>query len=178
MWFSPTGVRGLMRLGIDEARKHDLTSVERIVCDGEVLNPAACEWLQQEVFEGRLPVIDHMWQTETGGPIIGNPYGLGMEPIKLGSAAFPVPEIIADVVNEKDGHPASNGEKGVLVIKKPFPGLTPMLWGEPERYRKDYWEAKPGTRESYYAGDAASKDEDGCIWFAGRADEVIKNRCS
>lgn len=174
VWFSPTGIRGLMRLGIDEARKHDLTSVERIVCAGEVLNPAACEWLQKEVFEDRLPVIDHMWQTETGGPIIGNPYGLGMAPIKPGSAAFPVPGIIADVVNEKDGHPASSGEKGVLVIKKPFPGLTPMLWGEPERYRKDYWEAKPGTRGSYYAGDAASKDEDGYIWFAGRADEVIK----
>jgi len=173
-WLSPTGVRGLMGLGIDEARKHDLSSVERIVCAGEVLNPAAWEWLQKEVFEDRIPVIDHMWETETSGPIVGNPYGLGMAPIKPGSAAFPVPGIIADVVDDKDGHSGSNGEKGVLVIKKPFPGLTPMLWGDPERYRKEYWEAKPGTEGSYYAGDSAYKDEDGYIWFTGRADEVIK----
>jgi len=174
LWFSPTGVRGLMKLGIEEARKHDLRSVERIVCAGEVLNPAACEWMQKGVFEDGLPVIDHMWQTETGGPIVGNTYGLGLAPIKPGSAAYPVPGIIADVVNEKDGTPASPGEKGVLIIRKPFPGLTPTLWGDPERYRTDYWEVKPGTRGAYYAGDSAWKDEDGYIWFAGRADEVIK----
>lgn len=174
LWFSPTGVRGLMKLGIEEPKKHDLRSVERIVCAGEVLNPAACEWMQGEVFEGRLPVIDHMWQTETGGPIVGNTYGLGLAPIKPGSAAYPVPGIIADVVNEKDGKPVSPGEKGVLIIRKPFPGLTPTLWGDPERYRTDYWEVKPGTQGVYYAGDSAWKDEDGYIWFAGRADEVIK----
>jgi len=174
LWFSPTGVRGLMKLGIEEPRKHDLRSVERIVCAGEVLNPAACEWMQGEVFEGRVPVIDHMWQTETGGPIVGNTYGLGLAPIKPGSAAYPVPGIIADVVNEKDGKPVSPGEKGVLIIRKPFPGLTPTLWGDPERYRTDYWEVKPGTRGAYYAGDSAWKDEDGYIWFAGRADEVMK----
>lgn len=174
LWFSPTGVRGLMKLGIEEARKHDLRSVERIVCAGEVLNPAACEWMQGEVFKGRLPVIDHMWQTETGGPIVGNTYGLGLAPIKPGSAAYPVPGIMADVVNEKDGKPVSPGEKGVLIIRKPFPGLTPTLWGDPERYRTDYWEVKPGTRGAYYAGDSAWKDEDGYIWFAGRADEVMK----
>lgn len=173
-WFSPTGVRGLKRLGIDEARKHDLSSVERIFCAGEVLNPAAWEWLQGEVFEDRIPVIDNMWQTETGGPIVGNPYGLGMAPIKPGSAGFPVPGVIADVIDEKDGYPVSSGEKGILVIKKPFPGLTPTLWGDPERYKNDYWEVKPGTRGAYYTGDSASKDGDGYIWFAGRADEVIK----
>jgi len=171
---SPTGIRALMRLGTEQARKHDISTVERVVCAGEVLNPAAWEWLQKEVFEDRIPVIDHMWQTETGGPIVGNPYGLGMAPIKPGSAALPVPGLLADVVGEKDGHSVSNGEKGVLVIKKPFPGLTPTLWGDPERYKSDYWEVKPGTRGAYYAGDSASKDEDGYIWFAGRADEVIK----
>jgi acetyl-CoA synthetase len=62
----------------------------------------------------------------------------------------------------------------MFVIRKPFPGLTPTLWGDPERYRRDYWEAKPGTRGLYLAGDAAYKDKDGYIWFAGRADEIIK----
>jgi acetyl-CoA synthetase len=173
-WFSPTGIRGLMRLGIEHAKKHDLSSVERVVCAGEVLNPAAWEWLQKDVFEDRIPVIDHMWQTETGGPIVGNTYGLGLTPIKPGSASLPVPGVIEDIVDEKDGHSVPRGEKGTFVIRKPFPGLTPALWGEPERYKKDYWEATPGTQGSYYAGDAAYKDDDGYIWFAGRADEVIK----
>jgi acetyl-CoA synthetase len=174
MFTSPTGVRSLMKLGIEQPRKHDLSSVQRILCAGEVLNPAAWEWLQQDVFRGRIPVIDHMWQTETSATIVGNPYGLGMAPIKPGSAGYPAPGIIADVVNNLDGHSVPGGEKGVLVIKKPFPGLTPTLWGDPERYRKGYWEARPGTRGLYYAGDAAFRDEDGYISFAGRADEVLK----
>jgi acetyl-CoA synthetase len=115
-----------------------------------------------------------MWQTETAATIVGNPYGLGMAPVKPGSAGYPAPGILADVVSERDGHSVAPGEKGVLVIKKPFPGLTPLLWGEPDRYRKDYWEASPGTRGLYYAGDAAYRDEDGYISFAGRADEVLK----
>jgi len=174
MFTSPTGIRALARFGVEPARKHNLSSVQRVVCAGEVLNPAAWRWFQEEVFEGKIPVIDHMWQTETSGAIIGNPYGLGMAPIKPGSAAFPTPGVIADIVDEKDGRSLGVGEKGILVIKKPFPGLTPTLWGDPERYRTDYWEARPGTKGMYYAGDAAERDEDGYIWFAGRADEVMK----
>ena len=62
----------------------------------------------------------------------------------------------------------------MLVIKKPFPGLTSTLWGDPDRYKADYWETKDGTKGMYYAGDSAGIDEDGYIWFYGRADEVIK----
>ena len=171
---SPTGIRSLARAGTKPAHKHDLSSVRRVFSAGEVLNPAAWNWMQNEVFQGRVPVIDHMWQTETSGPIIGNPYGLGMAPIKPGSSAFTSPGIISDIVDEKDGHSCKVGEKGILVIKKPFPGLTPALWGDPERYRKDYWEARPGTKGLYYAGDAAEKDADDYIWFSGRADEIIK----
>jgi acetyl-CoA synthetase len=174
MFTSPTGVRLLMKLGIEQPRRHDLASILRIFCAGEVLNPAAWEWLQEEVFGGRIPVIDHMWQTETSAAIVGNPYGLGMAPIKSGSAGYPAPGIIADIVNDVDGHSVAAGEKGVLVIKKPFPGLTPTLWGDPDRYRKDYWEARTGTIGLYYVGDTAYRDEDGYISFAGRADEVLK----
>jgi acetyl-CoA synthetase len=171
---SPTGVRSLIKLGIDQPKKHNLGSVQRIFCAGEVLNPAAWEWLQEEVFGGRIPVIDHMWQTETSAAIVGNPYGLGMAPIKPGSAGYPVPGILADVISDMDGHTAAAGEKGVFIIKKPFPGLTPTLWHDPDRYRKDYWEARTGTQGLYYAGDAAYHDEDGYIFFTGRADEVLK----
>jgi acetyl-CoA synthetase len=167
---SPTAVRLLMRYGEAGARRHDLSSVERIVCAGEVLNPPAWEWLQKTVFEDRIPVIDNMWQTETSGPIFGNPYGIELLPIRPGSAGLPLPGIEAAVVN-LDGRELPRGEKGVMVIRRPFPGLTPTLWGEPERYAADYWSRIPG---SYWVGDAASMDEDGYAFFAGRADEIIK----
>jgi acetyl-CoA synthetase len=174
LWISPTGVRALMRLGIDKPRAHDLSSVERVFCAGEVLNPAAWEWLQKEVFSDSVPVIDHMWQTETSGPVIGNPYGLGMYPIKPGSSTLAVPGVQVDIVDVNTGEACGPGEKGMFVIKKPFPGLTPILWGDTDRYRKDYWEYVDTLKGMYCSGDGAYRDEDGYIWFVGRADEVIK----
>ena len=173
LWVSPTGVRGLMKIGIKSAQKHDLSSVERIFSAGEVLNPPAWHWLQEEVFKNNIPVIDHMWQTESAGPLIGNPYGLSLLPIKPGSAAISVPGVEVDIVNEKTGHSMPPREKGILVIKNPFPGLTPTLWKEHKRYLLEYWEKIPSTRV-YYSGDAAYSDDDGYIWFVGRSDEVIK----
>ena len=167
---SPTAVRLLMRYGEEPARRSNLSSLERIVCAGEVLNAPAWEWLQNRVLGGRVPVIDHMWQTETAGPVFGNPYGLAMLPIKPGSAAIPLPGIDCAVVGP-DGKACAPGEKGIMVLRRPFPGLTPTLWGEPERYGRDYWEQLHGV---YYTGDSAQIDEDGYVWFAGRADEIIK----
>ena len=167
---SPTAVRLLMRygdaplLGINHAR------VERVVCAGEVLNAPAWDWLQNTILKGRAPVIDHMWQTETGGPAFGNPYGIDLLPIKPGSATIPLPGIEAAVLT-MDGQPCAANEKGIMTIRRPFPGLTPALWGEPERYGRDYWEKIRGV---YYCGDSAHIDEDGYVWFAGRADEIIK----
>ncbi|MEO8572308.1 MAG: AMP-binding protein, partial [Chloroflexota bacterium] len=122
LFTSPTSVRLLMRYGNEPAQGHDLSSVERIFCAGEVLNAPAWAWLQQEVFGDRVPVIDHMWQTETGGPIFGNPYGLGLLPIKPGSAGLPLPGIEAAVVTP-DGTEVEPGEKGIMVLRRPFPGL-------------------------------------------------------
>ncbi|HEV8420228.1 MAG TPA: AMP-binding protein, partial [Actinomycetota bacterium] len=167
---SPTAVRLLMRYGSEPAAGSDLSSLERVVCAGEVLNPPAWEWLQKDVLADRVPVIDHMWQTETGGPVFGNPYGISMLPIKPGSAGIALAGIDAAVVTA-EGEPCGPGEKGIMVVNHPFPGLTPTLWGEPERYGQDYWERIPG---SYYMGDSAHTDEDGYVWFAGRADEIIK----
>ncbi|MFN2484781.1 MAG: acetate--CoA ligase [Candidatus Limnocylindria bacterium] len=169
---SPTAVRLLMRYGEEGARGHDLTSVRRAFCAGEVLNPPAWDWLQNRVFDGRVPVIDNMWQTETGGPIFGNPYGIDPLPIRPGSAGIPLAGIDAAVV-APDGTELPPGEKGIMVIRRPFPGLIPTLWGEPERYAADYWHRIPG-HDVYYVGDAAHVDEDGYVWFAGRADEIIK----
>jgi acetyl-CoA synthetase len=169
---SPTLVRLLMRYGADAAKGFDLSSLERLFCAGEVLNAPAWEWMQKEVLHDEVPVIDHMWATETGGPIVGNPYGLGLLPIKPGSAGIPLPGIEAAIITA-EGEPCGANEKGLFVIRRPFPGLTTQLWGEPERYGPDYWERIPGAMV-YSTGDAASIDDDGYVWFTGRADEVIK----
>ncbi len=167
---SPTAVRLLMRYGEEHVRPYDISSLERMFCAGEVLNAPAWEWLQREVLGNRIPVIDHFWQTETGAPVIGNPYGLSMLPIKPGSGGLPMPGIDVAVMTP-EGEPCAAGEKGIMVIKRPFPSLTPALWGEPERYGADYWEKIHGL---YFTGDSVHIDEDGYVWFAGRADEVIK----
>ncbi|MGH2508632.1 MAG: acyl-CoA synthetase, partial [Ktedonobacteraceae bacterium] len=168
---SPTAVRLWMKYGDEPPRTFDHSSLTRVFCAGEVLNAPAWEWLQRDILRDRVPVLDHMWQTETGGPVFGNPYGLGLLPIKPGSATIPLPGIEAEVVSPTDGTPVGVNEKGIMVIKRPFPGLIPALWGEPERYGRDYWQILPGV---YYTGDSASIDEDGYVWFAGRADEIIK----
>jgi acetyl-CoA synthetase len=171
LFTSPTAVRLLMRYGEAPSRGSDHRSLERVLCAGEVLNAPAWEWLQKRVLDDRVPVIDHMWQTETGGPVFGNPYGIAMLPIKPGSATLPLPGIDAGVVTAADGRACDPGEKGIMVIRRPFPGLTPALWGEPERYAADYWQRIP---EVYTTGDSAHVDEDGYVFFAGRADEIIK----
>ena len=169
---SPTAVRLLMRYGSPPAKSHDLGSLERVFCAGEVLNAPAWEWLQKDALGDRIPVIDHYWQTETGGPVVGNPYGIALLPIKPGSGGVPLAGVEAAVVDQ-EGHELPPGEKGIFVIKRPFPGLTARLWAEPERYAKDYWEKVPG-KTVYFTGDATSIDEDGYVWFSGRADEIIK----
>ncbi len=121
------------------------------------------------MFKDRIPVIDHMWQTESSGPMLGNPYGIVLLPIKPGSATIPLPGIDADRVERGKSVPI--GVEGTFVCKRPFPGLTPTLWRDHQRYVQDYWERIPGV---YYTGDAAMKDEDGYYWFLGRVDEVIK----
>ena len=170
LFTSPTAVRLLMRYGEVALEKHDTSSLERVFSAGEVLNAPVWEWLQKVALKGRIPVIDHMWQTETGGPVFGNPYGVDILPTKPGSSGIPLAGIEAAVLTP-EGEPCAPGEKGIMVIKRPFPGLTPTLWGEPERYGKDYWERIPGV---YYTGDSAHIDDDGYVWFAGRADEIIK----
>jgi len=167
---SPTAVRLLMRYGDAPLLKTNHDYLERVFCAGEVLNAPAWEWLQKKIFKDKIPVIDHMWQTETSGPVFGNPYGLGLLPIKAGSSTIPLPGIDAAVV-QVDGKPCAANEKGIMVIRRPFPGLTPALWGEKERYGRDYWQI---IRDVYYSGDSAHIDDDGYVWFAGRADEIIK----
>jgi acetyl-CoA synthetase len=170
LFTSPTLVRLLMKSGDEPRRPFDLSALKRAFCAGEVLNPAAWEWFQKKMLGDRIPVLDNWWQTETGAPVIGNPYGLGALPVRAGSAGVAMPGMHVAVMTP-EGKRLGPGEKGILVIEKPFPNLTPTLWGEPERYTSDYWRKIPGV---YYTGDFAHIDADGYVWFGGRADEVIK----
>jgi acetyl-CoA synthetase len=102
--------------------------------------------------------------------VIGNPYGIALAPIKPGSAGFALPGMAIDVMT-LEGERCAPNEKGILVFTRPFPSLTPTLWGDPERYERDYWGRIEGV---YFTGDAVHVDDDGYVWFAGRADEVIK----
>jgi len=96
--------------------------------------------------------------------------GIERLPLKPGSATFPLPGVEADVVNE-DGKPALPEERGLLVIKRPWPGMLLGVHGNPERYKEAYWSRFPGM---YYTGDYAVKDKEGYFWVLGRADEVLK----
>src|SRR6185312_14645173 len=144
----PTPVRMIRRYGEQTLTDIDHSRLERVVCAGEVLNPLAWDWLQNTVLGGSKPVIDHRWQTETGGPVFGNPYGIDLLPIKPGSSGLPLPGIDAAIVN-LDGTPCRVNEKGIMVLRRPFPGMTPRLWGETERYGIDYWQKIPDV---YYSG--------------------------
>ena len=170
LFTAPTAIRLLMGYGTEPAKRFDLGTLNRVFSAGEVLNPAAWEWMQKRLFLDRVPVIDHMWQTETGGPIFANPYGVSLLPIKPGSAGIPLPGVHAEI-RAPEGTPLATGEKGIVVLTQPFPGLTPTLWGERERYKSDYWMRIPGV---YYTGDAACVDNDGYFFFSGRADEILK----
>jgi acetyl-CoA synthetase len=167
---SPTAVRLLMRYGTESARRFNLETVQRVFSAGEVLNPPAWAWMQKEVFGDKIPVVDHMWQTETGGPVFGNPYGICLLPIKPGSACLPLPGISLEI-RSPDGSRVGPTEKGIVVITRPFPGLTPTIWGDHERYKREYWGNIPGV---FFTGDSGYVDEDGYVWFSGRADEIIK----
>ncbi|GAJ24012.1 unnamed protein product, partial [marine sediment metagenome] len=127
-----------------------------------------------ELFKGKIPVFDHMWQTEVPGAMFGYSYGVKMPEIRPGSAGFPLPGVLPEIVDEREGKPCSVNEKGILLLKEPVPGMTHTLWEDPERYRKEYWEAQSFTKGRYFTGDLAYMDEDGYIWFCGRSDEVIK----
>ncbi len=167
---SPTAIRMFMRYGEEWVEKHDLSSLQVLGSVGEPINPEAWLWYFEKIGKRRCPIVDTWWQTETGGIMISAAPGIGLVPLKPGSATYPLPGIDADVVDE-EGKPCPPRVRGYLVIKKPWPGMLMTLYKDPERYKRTYWSRFPGM---YYAGDYAIKDEEGYFWLLGRADEVLK----
>lgn len=167
LYTAPTAIRGLMRFGDSWVKRHDLSSLRLLGSVGEPINPEAWKWYHTVVGGERCPIMDTWWQTETGGFMISP---LPITPLKPGSATKPFFGIDADVVDE-EGKSVKPGEEGYLVIKTPWPGMLRTIYGDPDRYKEQYW-SKYGNM--YQAGDSARKDEDGYIWVIGRIDDVIK----
>jgi len=170
LYTSPTAIRMFMRYDEDWSGKHDLSSLELLGSVGESINPEAWLWYYQHIGDERCPIVDTWWQTETGGIMISPIPGIECVPLKPGSATFPLPGVDAAVVNES-GEPVNPEERGLLVIRKPWPGMLLGIYSNPERYKEAYWSKFPGM---FYTGDYAVKDKDGYFWVLGRADEVLK----
>ena len=167
LYTAPTAIRGLMRFGEAWANRHDLSSLRLLGTVGEPINPEAWRWYHTVIGKSRCSIMDTWWQTETGGFMISP---LPITPLKPGSATKPLFGIDVEVVNDH-GNSVPAGEEGYLVVKKPWPGMLRTIYGDPERYRQQYW-GKFG--HMYQTGDSARKDKDGYIWVIGRMDDVIK----
>jgi len=167
---SPTAIRMFMRYGEEWPKKHDLSSLTILGSVGEPINPEAWMWYFKNVGCERCPIVDTWWQTETGGIMISPAPGIGLVPLKPGSATFPLPGIDAEVVDE-NGRPVPPGVRGFLILKKPWPGMLMTLYKDPERYKQAYWSRFPNA---YYTGDYCMRDDEGYLWLLGRADEVLK----
>jgi acetyl-CoA synthetase len=168
LYTAPTAIRAFMRWGTEYPEKHDLSSLRLLGSVGEPINPEAWVWYWTHIGGERCPVVDTWWQTETGSILI-TPLP-GITPLKPGSATFPFPGIVADVIDEH-GSTVPLGGGGYLVLKRPWPSIARTIWGDPDRYVETYF-SKYGP-ETYVAGDGAKRDEEGYFWLLGRIDDVM-----
>ncbi len=169
---APTAIRSFIKMGEYLPNARDLSSLRLLGTVGEPINPEAWMWYHKIIGGERCPIVDTWWQTETGGIMItALP---GAIPTKPGSATLPFPGIMADVV-DLDGKSVPENEGGYLVIRHPWPGMMRNVYGDPERFRRTYWEHIPPQdgKYTYFAGDGARKDEDGYFWVMGRVDDVL-----
>ncbi len=170
---APTAIRSLIKAAEANAAVHpdrcDLGSLRILGSVGEPINPAAWEWYHKHVGGGRCPIVDTWWQTETGGHMI-TPLP-GATTLVPGSCTLPFPGIMAAIVDEL-GEDVPNGQGGILVIKKPWPGMIRTIWGDDARYRASYYPAE--LRGFYLAGDGAARDaRTGYFTIGGRIDDVL-----
>ncbi|HXZ82042.1 MAG TPA: acetate--CoA ligase [Terriglobales bacterium] len=167
MFTAPTALRMFMKYGDALPAKHNISSLRFVACAGEPLNPEAWRWAQTHLAgDGKWGyVCDNWWQTELGGPAIGTPASMATRPGKCGIS---LPGSIADVVDE-EGKPTAPGAGGRLVLKRPFPHMMRTVWGDADRYDRE-WKKIPGC---YATGDVAVKDADGYITVLGRVDDVL-----
>jgi acetyl-CoA synthetase len=164
---SPTAIRALIRQGDHWPDAHDLSSLRLLGSVGEPINPAAWEWYHRVIGKGRCPIVDTWWQTETGSIMIAPMPGA--VPLKPGSGTLPLPGVVPDIV-DFHGYPVGPDHEGFLILRRPWPSMIRNIWGDPERFKEQYWTRVPGA---YFTGDAARCDSDGYYWILGRVDDVM-----
>ncbi len=164
---APTAIRAFIKWGDDWVKQHDLSSLRLLGTVGEPINPEAWMWYHNTIGGGRCPIVDTWWQTETGAQMI-TPLP-GAVPTKPGSATVPFFGVDAAVVDD-EGKEVGVNVGGKLVIRKPWPSMLRTIYGDPERFKKQYWSEIPHV---YFAGDGARRDKDGYFWIVGRIDDVL-----
>lgn len=164
---APTALRALMAQGNDFVRKYSRASLRILGTVGEPINPEAWEWYYHIVGDGRCPIVDTWWQTETGGTLI-TPLP-GATALKPGSATRPFFGIEPSLVDEK-GNVLEGVAAGSLCLNRSWPGQMRTVYGDHQRFIDTYFRTYPGK---YFTGDGARRDEDGYYWITGRIDDVI-----
>ena len=168
---APTAIRAFMKWGEEHPKKHDLSSLQVLGTVGEPINPEAWMWYHNVIGGGNCPIVDTYWQTETGGHMI-TPLP-GATSTKPGSCTLPFFGIDAAVV-DADGNEVGANEGGLLVVRKPWPGMLRGVYGDRDRFIDTYWSTiKIDGKPVYTAGDGARRDKDGYFWIMGRIDDVI-----
>jgi acetyl-CoA synthetase len=164
---APTAIRTFIKWGDSWVKKHDLSSLRLLGSVGEPINPEAWMWYRKVIGGERCPIVDTWWQTETGGIMISPmPGAIATKP---GSATLPLPGIAADVVT-RDGDSVGANQGGLLIVRKPWPGMLRTIYRDPDRYKSNYFSQIDGV---YFTGDGARRDQDGYLWIMGRVDDVI-----
>ena len=164
---APTAIRAFMRWGTDWPARHNLSSLRLLGSVGEPINPEAWVWYHLHIGHERCPVVDTWWQTETGAIMI-TPLP-GITATKPGSATHPFPGISAEILTEKAEPIAVGG--GLLALTRPWPAMLRGIYGDPDRYVAQYWSR--WSKDLYFTGDGAKRDDDGYFWLLGRVDDVI-----
>ena len=166
---APTAIRALMREGDGPVQGSSRASLRLLGSVGEPINPEAWTWYHRVVGDGRCPIVDTWWQTETGGIMI-SPLP-GATDLKPGSATRPVFGIVPALVsNEGQPLPETGAAEGNLIIERSWPGQARTIYGDHQRFIDTYFSTYPGA---YFTGDGARRDEDGYWWITGRVDDVL-----
>ncbi len=168
LYTAPTALRALMREGSEPLKGSSRASLRLLGTVGEPINPEVWRWYHDEVGQGRCPVVDTWWQTETGGAMI-SPIP-GVTPLKPGSATLPLPGVQPVLVDAEGRELTGDGVEGLLCVRGTWPGQARTIWGDHQRFVQTYYGPFPGL---YFTGDGCRRDEDGYYWITGRVDDVI-----
>ncbi|MGZ6143853.1 MAG: acetate--CoA ligase, partial [Myxococcales bacterium] len=167
IYTAPTAIRAIAREGEEPVKKRSRKSLRLLGTVGEPINPEVWLWYHKVVGDGRCPIVDTWWQTETGGILITPlPGAIDQKP---GSATLPFFGVEPTVVDDK-GAVLTGATSGNLCMSRPWPGIMRGVYGDPDRFKKTYFSTFPGR---YFTGDGCRRDEDGYYWITGRVDDVI-----